>query len=346
MNPKPKLVSDLDFVAIEAGQEWKAKQKEKPIPRVNGSPSRTSNLDNTPRIVSVTAKGNSSFAISSTGHVYAWGCNDVGNLGLPKPDPSTLTYSDPGQIGVKASSIQRQFQTYSFDSLHNIALPQRLDSLRDFHIKSVSASSTFMWCLGTKRHGQRDRIGRTLYEVKEAKRQKSPRPQPESKWPTSLTSEESNSGREKHMQYEQQTITSSEISNSSETGVTGWTRAKNAPALPTDTGRSKADSSASSSKEFSRLHDSISTDTPKSIPSNIFRNEQEESSQTFPTSAIADKRPSGSSPGKKKRLFSPKKLVQAIVRRASSTTNSFKTEPASLPTVDVVGSDKNSPENK
>jgi hypothetical protein len=28
MNPKPKMVGDLDFLAIEAGREWKNHQKE------------------------------------------------------------------------------------------------------------------------------------------------------------------------------------------------------------------------------------------------------------------------------------------------------------------------------
>lgn len=345
MNPKPKLVCDLDFVAIEAGEEWKAKQKEKPIPQVNGGPSRASNLDNTPRIVSVTAKGNSSFAISSSGHVYAWGCNDVGNLGLPKPDSSTLTYSDPGQMGAKIPSIKRQFQTYSFDSSHNIALPQRLDSLRKFHINSVGASSTFMWCLGTKRQDQKGPIGRTLYEVQEAKRLKSPQAQHETNNSTSFSSGESNTKREIGLQGQQKTGPSLEISNKSETDLTGWTRTKKAHTLSTVIGKSKADTPAFS-KESSRSQDSASTATAKPTPTNSLHNEPEQSSQIFSTTTVADKKSSGSSPGKKKRLFSPKKIVQAIVRRASSTSNSFKSDSASLPTVDIVGSNKNSPKNK
>lgn len=331
MNPKPKLVSDLDFVAIEAGQEAKAKQKEKST--ANGGSARTTNLDNTPRIVSVTAKGNSSFAVSSTGHVYAWGCNDVGNLGLPKPDPSTLTYSDPGQIGSKATSIQRQFQTYSFDSSHNIALPQRLDSLRDYHIKCVGASSTFMWCLGTKRQDHRGPIGRTLYEVQETKRKKSPRGQHETKNSAAFASGESDSRRERSpKQGAQTTKNHPEKGKSSEVGVTGWTRAKNLP--PKAEGRSKANTTpTSSSRDLSRSHDWSSS----------FRADQEEPSQAFSTTSVPDKRSSASTPGKKKRLFSPKKLVQAIVRRASG---SYKTDQASLPTVDIVGGSQESPKHK
>ena len=353
MNPKPKLVSDLDFVAIEAGQEWKSKQREKPIPQVIGSTDRF-DLVNTPRIISVTAKGNSSFAVSSTGHVYAWGCNDVGNLGLPKPDPATLTYSDPGQLLAKTSSIQRQFQTYSFDSSHNVALPQRLDSLRHLHITSVGASSTFMWCLGTKRQDNKGQIGRTLYEVQEAKRQKSPRAQQEgihhsldagsfgTNIPSLTSPKELNSKGEKERQeQEQQTTNSSEIDNSSDVAVAAWTRVeKEAPALPTVVGRTKMDTTLSN--ESSGSHNSISSGAPKLTPTNSFCNEQEASQTLSMTTVVEDIKlsaSSSSSPGKKKRLFSPKKLVKAIVRRASG--GSMKTEPASLPSVDIDVSPKN-----
>jgi len=331
MNPKPKLVSDLDFVAIEAGQEWKAKQKEKPTLQMNGGSSRSSNLDNTPRIISVTAKGNSSFAVSSTGHVYAWGCNDAGNLGLPKPDHSTLSYSDPGQVGAKASSIKRLFQTYSFDSSHNVALPQRLDSLRDFHIQTIGASSTFVWYLGTKRHGERGRVGRTLYEVQELKRQKS----------LEGRNETHDSASGVSSLKKEEPVFPSDIATISAIGITGWTRDKNTSQLPNASLRSTPDTPTSSSREFSRSHDSISTDTPKPTPTNSYRNEQEEPSQAFSTTSVSEKRAPGSSPGKKKRLFSPKKIVQAIVRRASG-----KIDPASLPEVDVVASNKNSTGNK
>jgi len=186
MNPKPKLVNDLDFVAIEAVLEHKANKQQKLSPEAGGGgvaptiAASSRNLNNTPRVVTVVARGNSSFAISSTGHVYAWGCNDVGHLGLPTPLRSSLAYSDPIQIASKAPPIKRQLHTYSFDSSHNIALPQRLDALSGFHVTSVGASSTFMWCLGTKRHESDQQqqngslVGRTIYEVAETKRPKAP----------------------------------------------------------------------------------------------------------------------------------------------------------------------------
>mmetsp|Transcript_13846 Transcript_13846/g.32345 ORF Transcript_13846/g.32345 Transcript_13846/m.32345 type:complete len:694 (+) Transcript_13846:103-2184(+) len=323
MNPKPKLVSDLDFVAIEAGLEWKSLQKEKLSAQGIGASSRSLSLDNTPRITSVTAKGNSSFAVSSTGHVYAWGCNDVGHLGLPKPDSKNLTYSDPGQVSAK-TSIQRQFHTYSFDSSHNVALPQRLDSLRHLHVKSVGASSTFMWCLGTKRKDTKCPIGRTLYEVQEAKRKKSPRSQAQHEKlletvhsggfgtsipsPSSLGESNSKGGKDQNQAKEE--LNSSKADSSFETPATGWTRP--AALAPKDQTKTNA-------------KDSIRVDT-----------EQNDST----TKAVEDIPPS-SSMEKKKRLFSPKKIVKALVRRGSS-----RSDRTSLRTADADSVQKSSPKNK
>eukprot|EP00536_Pseudo-nitzschia_multiseries_P011725 jgi/Psemu1/206635/e_gw1.412.58.1 len=322
MNPKPRLVSDLDFVAIEAGLEWKSSQKEKPPAQAIGASSRSLTLDNTPRITSVTAKGNSSFALSSTGHVYAWGCNDVGHLGLPKPDPENLTYSDPGQVGAK-STIQRQFHTYSFDSSHNVALPQRLDSLRHLHVKSVGASSTFMWCLGTKRKDMKGPVGRTLYEVQEAKRKKSPRSQAQHEkllrtvdaggfgrnMPT-LSESNLKGGREQDQ--EQKELDSSKIDSSFDTAATGLARSGKAPEAMAPTPKNQ-----------------IATKTHDAIPAN---REQEEVS-TKPAGDI----PSSSSMEKKKRMFSPKKIVKALVRRGGSS----RSERSLARSADTDGPSKN-----
>lgn len=192
MNPKPKLVGDLDFVAIEAGREWKTQQQ-----RRHESPSigvktedggkqeeaSSSSLENTelsqaPKIVAIHAAGNSSLAISSSGHLYAWGCNDSASLGLPKLEPEQLEFAEPSLAPNK--STLRQFHTRSFDSSHNIGLPQRVDCLRHIDIVSAVSSGTFMWCLGKPRQDIRldasTSVGRTLYEHQEAKRQISLRP--------------------------------------------------------------------------------------------------------------------------------------------------------------------------
>ena len=176
MNSKPKLIGDLDFVAIQAGQEWKTQQKQRQDHNttIKEAPSPKSHaLSNIPKIVSIYATGNCSMAISSSGHVYAWGCNDVGNLGVPKIDPDRLPFVEPGLPLPKTSTL-RQLHTQSFDSSHNVNLPLRLDALKHLNVSSVAASPTFLWCLGTKRSAdQTSVVGRTLYEVQEARRQNS-----------------------------------------------------------------------------------------------------------------------------------------------------------------------------
>lgn len=195
MNPKPKLVGDLDFVAIEAGREWKSQQKGKRYFSIghqhcNGeddiiqdssssSTLQPSELSQVPKIVSIHASGNCSMAISSNGHLYTWGCNDVANLGVPKIVSDQLPFAEP-TIPPSTTSTLRQFHTRSFDSSHNVGLPQRVDCLRHINVTSVSSSATFMWCLGVPRQDSElaspNPVGRTLYELQEAKRQKSLRP--------------------------------------------------------------------------------------------------------------------------------------------------------------------------
>ena len=100
-------------------------------------------------------------------------------------------------------------------------------------------------------------------------------------------------------------------------------------------GKSNRDSFPSSSKEFRGSQDSTN-----------FRLEEGELSQAFSVTSVTDKKPSVFSPSRRKRLFSPKKLVQAFVRRASGAHISTKTENSTLPTVDIVNSNQNSPQTK
>jgi hypothetical protein len=133
-----------------------------------------------PRITSVHASGSYSAAISSTGHLYTWGYNDVGMLGLPKP--THLINID--NMNPKASSL-RQLQGCSFDSRHLVLLPRRVDALADLYITGVSTGPCHLWCWGTPRSSmvvpeeqqQQQQpavlVGRTLYEVQELRRKKS-----------------------------------------------------------------------------------------------------------------------------------------------------------------------------
>jgi alpha-tubulin suppressor-like RCC1 family protein len=290
MNVKPKLVSDLDFVAIEAGQEQR-RQKEQEKTEQPQQPTLTQRLalakkrlsdtvtmattpenevtatttgedtkattptttatttaglvattavkaqhmlSHVPKVVSIHAAGNYSVATSSSGHVYTWGCNDVGNLGLPiiRPvrDPNAvegqekvdegqvlpLPLVEPNEPVSRAQQLAagttsngganslRHFHTQSFDSSHNIALPQRIDCLGDYHVTDCAAGGTFLWCLGYPRsdtsnmevlahsiaagnilpkntgssitnpkpYTMTTRVGRTLLELNEFRRQK------------------------------------------------------------------------------------------------------------------------------------------------------------------------------
>lgn len=114
-------------------------------------------------------------ALSSNGHLYVWGCNDVCNLGVPKLDTALLPFAEPGVPPSKTSTL-RQFHCQSFDSSHNIGLPQRVDCLGHVNITHIAASPTFMWCYGSPSQGgdcESNAVGRTLYELQEEKRQKS-----------------------------------------------------------------------------------------------------------------------------------------------------------------------------
>lgn len=145
---------------------------------VESSPSSSWTI---PRIVSVHASGSYSAAISSTGHLYTWGYNDVGMLGLPVPNHLVNIEN----MNPKTSSL-RQLQGCSFDARHLVLLPRRVDALADIYITGISTGPCHLWCWGTPRQQQQQQVevedpqqpqhaqivGRTLYEVQEIRRKK------------------------------------------------------------------------------------------------------------------------------------------------------------------------------
>ena len=139
---------------------------------IASSKGRPPNLANVPKIVSIEASGSYSVAISSSGHVYTWGYNDVGQLGLPPPSQK-LPYVEVTSTTMKPSSTLRLLQIRSFDSRCNVLLPRRVDALSDYFITSVAAGPCHLWCIGNPRdEGLSDVVGRTLYEVQEGRRRK------------------------------------------------------------------------------------------------------------------------------------------------------------------------------
>lgn len=165
--PKPRLVHDLDFVAIAASE-------------LQTSQSNNANaLASVPTITSVHAAGCSSYGLSSSGHVYAWGSNDAGTLGLSIPPQNQLPYWEVG-ITPLPPGEQRLLQVRTFDSEHNVLLPRRLDVLRHLDVEQIALGPSHSWFLGETRSSQQGgnnvdgegvAIGRTLHEVQERKQQ-------------------------------------------------------------------------------------------------------------------------------------------------------------------------------
>jgi len=172
---KPRLVGDLDFVAIAAGQEWKSQQKLQGASSIETeeltSSSAHSSLSKVPKISKVYAGASYSAAVSSSGHVYTWGSNDAGQTGVPTP--TTLPFIDNlgGPTPSKTSTI-RDLHVQTFDSRHNLLLPVRVELARSVFVRDLGLGPNHMWCIGEERtEEQRNMVvGRTLYEVQEDQR--------------------------------------------------------------------------------------------------------------------------------------------------------------------------------
>lgn len=206
---RPKLVGDLDFIAIEAGQFGRKPTSQPSTPPTSGNRASSAQeksfsessrdllktgapptstvaasqqngmhpLSNVPRIISIEARGMSSVAVSSTGHVYAWGSNDSDFLGLPTPkklpivDPLSPEYQESASSSSSSSrNDRRTLEVASFDSKHNVWLPRRVDALTSgYVIEGVSVGSSHLWCWGYPCR-ERTEVGRTLYEIHEERR--------------------------------------------------------------------------------------------------------------------------------------------------------------------------------
>ena len=184
--PKPRLVSELDFVAIVAGQEWRAQQRNggsTSIYSLSG-PSTGENfespLKSIPRIVDIFVGPSYSIALSSSGHAYAFGSNDAGQLGLVTPpelpfrensNPSTAqgSQSSSGNRKEEPNPFQ-DIHVQTFDSRHNVLLPTRVDQLvESIRIRTVACGPNHVWFLGDQLDGNENTsslvVGRTLHEV-------------------------------------------------------------------------------------------------------------------------------------------------------------------------------------
>lgn len=157
---KPRQVADVDFVSIAAAHQDKWGGE--------GETLSTQDLAKVPRIARVYAGPSYSAAVSSAGHVYVWGCNDVGQLGVPTP--SDLPLKDE-VVDAKLRSTFREDHVQTFDSRHNVLLPMRIETLDNMDVRLLACGSTNLWCLGRERTEEEKKdtiIGKTLFEVQDA----------------------------------------------------------------------------------------------------------------------------------------------------------------------------------
>jgi alpha-tubulin suppressor-like RCC1 family protein len=185
---RPKLICDLDFVAIQAGKEWKQQQQQQQPqfrsfdtdesshllpPTAYAESPAVGHLATVPKISQIYASGGYSAAVSSSGHLYTWGYNDGGQLGVPR-SCTELPLVEVTSTTMKQSSSGRLLQVSSFESRHNVLLPRRVDALGDYQVKSVAVGPCNMWCIGTKRLATDENVivGQTLWEVQEERRRK------------------------------------------------------------------------------------------------------------------------------------------------------------------------------
>ena len=191
--PRPKLISDLDFVAIVASGEYAKSRQFKDVV-YDASPPQTDRIINTvvtdgsslpppppfltdaklppttasqilplvPKIVSIAASGSYSLAVSSAGHVYGWGYNDAGVVGVRPTTPTMPMIELPSSSILKGRLLEIQ----SFDSRHNVLLPRRLDALSHLHVSIVAPGPCHLFLCGKPRSTvTKEVVGRTLYEI-------------------------------------------------------------------------------------------------------------------------------------------------------------------------------------
>ena len=186
--PKPRLVSEIDFVAIIAGQEWRAQQQKAANDTSNGESSTQdsfeSPLKNIPRITEIYAGPSYSVAVSSSVHAYCFGSNDASQLGIPTSDelpfrdntfPTAALASAnnrymAGNEGKDkdSSSASRDLHIQTFDSRHNVLLPTRVDRLVDsISVRTVACGPNHLWFIGQGVHKRNSEapVGYTLHEV-------------------------------------------------------------------------------------------------------------------------------------------------------------------------------------
>ena len=160
--PKAKQVADLDFVAVAAAHELKRPVDQKEAYDLK---KESRHLKELPRIVDVFAGAAYSIARSSSGHIYCFGSNDVGQLGVPIPIqlPVFDNTNPPDR-----NAVVRELDIQVFDSRHILLLPVRNTLVDDMYIETLACGPNHLWCFGRDRTEAESKIkpARTLQEFK------------------------------------------------------------------------------------------------------------------------------------------------------------------------------------
>ena len=151
---KPRLVCDLDFVAVAVAH----------IPPKEAA----EHLKTLPKIAHIQAGASYGTAVCTAGKLYCWGSNDVGQLGFPTSDNVVVRKRSPhGQDERSAAPQPPQIHVKTFDSNHNVLLPTRVEAVDHIRVLSTVCGPNHMWCFGEEPIPTDEPvvIGRTLHEA-------------------------------------------------------------------------------------------------------------------------------------------------------------------------------------
>ena len=160
--PRAKQVQDLDFVAVAAMHELKRPVDQKEAYDLK---KESKHLKSLPRIVDIFAGAAYSVAKSSSGHIYCFGSNDVGQLGVPVPR-SLPVYDNTN--APERNAIVRELDIQVFDSRHILLLPVRNTFVDDMFVETLACGPNHLCCIGRERTENEKKLvpARTLQEVK------------------------------------------------------------------------------------------------------------------------------------------------------------------------------------
>ena len=203
----PRLVGDLDFAGIYSTYDEAGKLRPRKAEglsadetrstsinavsnteaelRFSGNanqPGRTADVDCSttmlPKIISVSASGDYSAALSSYGDVYSFGYGGGNQIGHCTAHPScnnassSRPYVEPGPTS-RTGAGNRVRESCSFDSQLNVLLPRRVELTRDIGLtvdKVCMGPSNMIMLCSSRTNDDENMAGVTLYEIESRRR--------------------------------------------------------------------------------------------------------------------------------------------------------------------------------